>query len=428
MGKKLLVADDSLTIQKVIKLALHNDGYEIQTVSDGKEALTQLALFRPDVVLVDIALPGKTAFEVKMEANEDEDLKRIPFVLMSSAFEKVDEAKVALLQFDGRLTKPFDPSHLRLVLTKAMEMASGMASGTATPSIGLEPGPSIQIDAPIVPDYTGAPKTLDDTQISFAPPPFSTASLSSLSSFSSSPAAASKQFNYSNPSIKPPPVLSPGEPKIELNDPIWAEGEGEGEREDEEDSVKLDLDELTPLPGEGPAFPMDREFGSAGTDPDIRNLTETTVKMSGLDEFSGWNIADSSKSPIGEIPSIFARPNEDTPPPAPSSARYEPESIPMPKDFALDIDSPEITRTETPLSYMPPPPAAALAPNPGAAAFSEKLEEKIRAEFAARIDAIVASEVEKRFREMALRIFPDVAEKVVKAEIRKLLDGLKDSS
>ncbi len=113
MGKKLLVADDSLTIQKVIKLALSNDGYEIQTVSDGNEAIQSISLFRPDVVLVDIALPGKTAFEVKKTVNGDSELRKIPFVLMSSAFEKVDEAKVALLQFDGRLTKPFDSSQLR---------------------------------------------------------------------------------------------------------------------------------------------------------------------------------------------------------------------------------------------------------------------------------------------------------------------------
>jgi len=65
IGKKLLVADDSLTIQKVIRLALSNEGYEIQTVSDGNDAIQQIAVFRPDVVLIDVSLPGKTAFEVK---------------------------------------------------------------------------------------------------------------------------------------------------------------------------------------------------------------------------------------------------------------------------------------------------------------------------------------------------------------------------
>src|SRR4051794_13610556 len=90
MAKKLLVADDSLTIQKVIKLALSGDGYEIQTVSDGTECLQQISLFRPDVVLIDVGLPGRSAFDIKKAANEDADMARVPFVLMSSAFEKVD--------------------------------------------------------------------------------------------------------------------------------------------------------------------------------------------------------------------------------------------------------------------------------------------------------------------------------------------------
>src|SRR6185437_5596424 len=105
-GKKLLVADDSLTIQKVIRLALTNEGYEIQTVSDGNEALEQIAVFRPDLVLIDVSLPGKSAFEVKEALNSHGDAALTRFVLMSSAFEKVDEARASQAGFQGRLTKP----------------------------------------------------------------------------------------------------------------------------------------------------------------------------------------------------------------------------------------------------------------------------------------------------------------------------------
>src|SRR3954447_23026180 len=119
-GKKLLVADDSLTIQKVIRLALSNEGYEIQAVSDGNDAVQQISLFRPDVVLIDVSLPGKTAFEVKRTINEHEDLEEVRFVLMSSAFEKVDEDQVESVRIHGRLTKPFDPAHLRQVLSETL--------------------------------------------------------------------------------------------------------------------------------------------------------------------------------------------------------------------------------------------------------------------------------------------------------------------
>ena len=118
--KKLLVADDSLTIQKVIRLALSSEGYDIQSVSDGNDALQQIALIRPDVVLIDVSLPGKTAFDVKRALNREVDLQFVRFVLMSSAFEQVDETQAQEVLFHGRLIKPFDPAHLRDVIQKVL--------------------------------------------------------------------------------------------------------------------------------------------------------------------------------------------------------------------------------------------------------------------------------------------------------------------
>src|SRR3989338_7295075 len=112
-GKKLLVADDSLTIQKVIRLALLHEGYDIQAVADGYEAIQQISVIQPDLVLIDVALPERSAFEVKAEIDAHEDLKAIRFILMSSAFEAVDEAQVKELRFQAHLRKPFDPAQLR---------------------------------------------------------------------------------------------------------------------------------------------------------------------------------------------------------------------------------------------------------------------------------------------------------------------------
>ncbi len=115
-GKKILVADDSLTIQKVIRLALSGDGYEIQTVSDGKEAMEQASLFRPDICIIDVSLPHFDAYQIREQLIMKPDLKNIPVILMSSAFEKVDEPRAQKLGFAGHLIKPFDPSHLRSTL------------------------------------------------------------------------------------------------------------------------------------------------------------------------------------------------------------------------------------------------------------------------------------------------------------------------
>lgn len=127
-GKKILVADDSLTIQKVIRLALSNEGYDIQAVSDGAETLSQIAVFRPDVVLIDVSLPVKNAVEIKtafdQSAGQSGHTEFLPrFVLMTSAFEQMDEALIAAAKFDGKLTKPFDPAHLRKVIVDVLSLA-----------------------------------------------------------------------------------------------------------------------------------------------------------------------------------------------------------------------------------------------------------------------------------------------------------------
>ncbi len=122
-AKKILVADDSLTIQKVIRLALSGDGYEIQTVSDGKEALEQASLFRPEIIIVDVSLPVFDAYQVREQLLNKPDLKNIPVILMSSAFEKVDENRSRQLGFSGHLIKPFDPSHLRSTLLSVSNTA-----------------------------------------------------------------------------------------------------------------------------------------------------------------------------------------------------------------------------------------------------------------------------------------------------------------
>lgn len=133
--KKILVADDSLTIQKVIRLALSQDGYEIQTVSDGQEALEQASLFRPHICIIDVSLPKLDAFQLKETFAGMPDLANIPFILMSSAFEKVDETKMNSLQFSGHLIKPFDPAHLRSTLLQVMTEVEARNAAAFIPQV-----------------------------------------------------------------------------------------------------------------------------------------------------------------------------------------------------------------------------------------------------------------------------------------------------
>ena len=132
MGKKLLVADDSITIQKVIKLALSSEGYEILAVSGGKDVMQTAEQERPDVILIDVSLPGKDAYEIKRMVNSTPALSGIRFVLMYSAFEKVDEHQAVEVGFDARLIKPFDPSNLRKIIA-GLVGASSVATQLSPP-------------------------------------------------------------------------------------------------------------------------------------------------------------------------------------------------------------------------------------------------------------------------------------------------------
>src|SRR5262249_3243809 len=130
----------SVTIQKVIKLALSSEGYDILAVSDGKEAIRAIQEERPDVVLIDVTLPGADAYEVKRAINANPKLANTGFILMLSAFERVDEKAIEEPRFQGRLIKPFDPSHLRKAVSELMN-GKGTAAPTAAPSLTMAPPP-----------------------------------------------------------------------------------------------------------------------------------------------------------------------------------------------------------------------------------------------------------------------------------------------
>ncbi len=154
MGKKILVADDSATIQKVIKLALSADGYDIQTVTDGAEAIKAIEQISPDLVLIDISLPQIDAFEIKKRVSGNPKTAGIGFVLMVSAFERPDEAQIQHLHFQGRLIKPFDPAHLRKVVTSAFvkiaELRPSVQVEEFEPTLSVSSFSGLPIDLPPV--------------------------------------------------------------------------------------------------------------------------------------------------------------------------------------------------------------------------------------------------------------------------------------
>jgi CheY-like chemotaxis protein len=112
MTIKLLVADDSATIQKVVSLAFSDEDVIIETVSSGYAAMNSARIFKPDVVLADVLMPGGSGYEVCERIKQDPELAGTPVILMVGAFESFDEVEASRVKCDGHLTKPFDTSEL----------------------------------------------------------------------------------------------------------------------------------------------------------------------------------------------------------------------------------------------------------------------------------------------------------------------------
>jgi CheY-like chemotaxis protein len=106
-GRKLLLADDSLTIQKVIDLTFADEGVSVVCVNNGREAIERLEEFAPDIVLADVFMPQMSGYEVCEYIKQNDRLKHIPVMLLVGSFEPFDEEEARRVGANDILTKPF---------------------------------------------------------------------------------------------------------------------------------------------------------------------------------------------------------------------------------------------------------------------------------------------------------------------------------
>jgi len=108
MAKTILLADDSITIQKIVNLTFSGEGIEVVTVGNGDAAIKKVYDLHPDLVLADIFMPGKNGYEVCEYIKGQPEVQRTPVILLVGAFEPFDSNEAARVKADGHLTKPFE--------------------------------------------------------------------------------------------------------------------------------------------------------------------------------------------------------------------------------------------------------------------------------------------------------------------------------
>jgi CheY-like chemotaxis protein len=399
--RKLLVADDSLTIQKVIRLALSSsvasggDSYEIQAVSDGESALQQISLFRPDIVLVDVNLPGKTAVELKSQIDSyGNEFQNLRFVLLSSAFEKLDETSIEAAGFQYRLSKPFDPAHLRQVLatvgaTLGTTATTPHPTGRVAPTELPPPAPNSSVNA--------SPEPLA-IEISLEPPHIK----------------AEVQVEKALPPMADLPRLSVGEP------------------EPEEDIKQLTRETFAQVP----QFEMQPE-------PPRPNLDSLSVgpppsSMPTIESDSEWSVQEPATLAPYPASSTLGTINYSIPPKVTAEPIEEPTLPPLSSDILMDFgdsDFPLIREIRQTLA----PPSLTDRPDLGEIPGSDIGIREVQPQFqplppppiqsdigvaplsVEQMEAILSRQLESSIQELARKLLPDLAERIIKEEIHRML-------
>ena len=134
-GRKLLLADDSITIQKVVDLTFADEGVNVLCVSNGREAIEALAEFSPDVVLADVFMPEMNGYEVCEYIKQHDKFKHIPVMLLVGSFEPFDEEEARRVGANDTLTKPFQS--IRRLIEKVGLLSSNRPSEEQIPTAEL---------------------------------------------------------------------------------------------------------------------------------------------------------------------------------------------------------------------------------------------------------------------------------------------------
>jgi len=473
MGKKILLADDSITIQKVIELTFSDEDFEVVTVGNGRLAVEKVQDVRPDLVLCDIIMPEKDGYEVCDFIKKTPSLAHIPVLLLTGAFEPFDQDRANRVGCDGFLAKPFEPQTL---IAKVKDLLSQAGTRTVAPTrtaavaaAAPAPPPPAAVPPP-VPDRMAAPppvpsfipdEPLEETPTMITPsyteigksivyeePPIPAPSTG---------AVAPEELSYVDDLPEPDELMdvSPEEsatlqgdaaaeaadeapspwaqPTIEVPLEMRAQASVESAQPPAEASFDevFEEDESAPTPSApsappySPAPPQshaeespEAHFGAA-TD-DFGYVRTQDVKGPPAVPPVPPGAAPGSYTPH-ESPSFtgMSEPEEESAPPIPEPVRRAPE--------------PE-KRAPEPLSVAPPPaessfssiaPESAPEPPPAPSAAAEvgvpvDMVEKIA-------QRVVAQISEKVIREIAWEVIPDLAENLIKQEIDRLKAELQQT-
>ncbi len=135
MRRKVLLADDSLSIQKMFGLYLERCNIDVVTMSNGELAISRLSSISPDLILADVFMPGRTGYEVCEYVKQHPDFKHIPVLLLTGKFEPYDEKEAKRVKADGHIVKPIAEQEFVSLIRTTLERFPPKPAVTPPPAV-----------------------------------------------------------------------------------------------------------------------------------------------------------------------------------------------------------------------------------------------------------------------------------------------------
>jgi CheY-like chemotaxis protein len=167
---KIILADDSVTIQKVVELTFADQESQVTAVSDGAAALEKANADRPDIIISDVIMPGMDGYELCQKVKSDPALKAIPFLFLKGTFESFDEDRAKECGADGFIVKPFESQELIGKVNELIAAASSAPAPAVPPAAEAPAPPSAPAEVPAAAPAAPAP-VASPPPAAAAPPP-----------------------------------------------------------------------------------------------------------------------------------------------------------------------------------------------------------------------------------------------------------------
>lgn len=339
MGKKILLADDSLTIQKVVQITFARQDAELTTVDNGDDAL-ELVQQKPfDVVLADVMMPGKDGYALTQAIKQNPQTANVPVLLLAGSYEPFDEAKARAAGADDFILKPFESQSL---IAKVDEVMSGVGAATPAPAPAATakppasaapqaaamrtpraPAPEPRRPVPPAPATT-APKPKPPAPAPAAPPP--------------APPSAPAEADMWDLSEEEPaaPARRPAAPQPGAPQPVTPAGVMAGIEAAGEEEVDVDLWDLSEEAPAAPAAPLQAAAPNAppGTAP-MPAAEEPEIEVAA----DAWDLSEEEPAAAAQAQPAPAGPGPVAPPPTPA-----------PPPPTVEADAWDLTEEPTPPS------------------------------------------------------------------------------